>query len=104
MKKFGKFLAISAAALGAAFAVTGIVAAKKKKDSQYENDPSQKNPMEGKKVIFVEDENDKENADGLKGHLEAVGNSEHKAGVYEKYIKRGVDIVLSFGGLVVMVA
>lgn len=102
MKKLGKFLAVGAAALGAAFAVTSIVAAKKKKDSQYENDFSQKNPMEGKKVIFVEDENNTENADGMKGHLEAVGETDHKAGVYEKYIKRGVDIVLSFGGLVVL--
>ena len=97
-----KWLAVSAIVLGTAFAVTGIVAAKKKKDSQYENEPKQKNPMEGKKVIFVEDENDKENADGLKGHLEAVGDSKRKAGVYEKYIKRCMDIVLSFGGLVVL--
>lgn len=102
MNKLGKFLVASAAVLGTAFAVTGIVAAKKKKDSQYENDPEQKNPMEGKKVIFVEDENDKENADGMKGHLEAVGEATHTPGIYEKYIKRGVDIVLSFGGLVIL--
>ena len=30
------------------------------------------NLMEGKKVIFVEDSNDKVNADGVCGHLEAV--------------------------------
>lgn len=102
MKKFGKFLAASAAIVGAAYAVTSIVAAKKKKDSQYENDPDQKNPLEGKKVIFVENEDEPANADGAKGHLEAVGDSDHKAGVYEKYIKRGIDIVLSFGGLVVL--
>lgn len=35
----------------------------------------QKNPLEGKKVIFVEDENDEENADGVRGHLEAVGET-----------------------------
>ncbi len=46
----------------------------KKKDSIYENEPDQKNPMENKRVRFVEDDNDKENADGVKGHLEAVGN------------------------------
>ena len=102
MKKLGKFLAASAAAVGAAFAVTSIVAAKKKKDSQYENDPEQKNPLEGKKVIFVENEDEPANADGAKGHLEAVGDSDHKSGMYEKYIKRGIDIVLSFGGLVVL--
>lgn len=102
MKKFGKFLAVSVATLGAAFAVTSIVAAKKKKDSQYENDSEQKNPLEGKKVVFVENEEEPENADGVRGHLEAVGDSDHKAGVYEKYVKRGVDLVLSFGGLVVL--
>lgn len=102
MKKFGKILAASTAILGTAFAATAIVAKKKQGDSRYENDPDQKNPMEGKKVIFVEDENDKENADGMKGHLEAVGETDYKAGLYEKYIKRGVDIVLSFGGLVVL--
>ena len=35
-----------------------------------------RNPMEGKKVIFVENQNEKENADGVCGHLEAVGESE----------------------------
>ena len=38
----------------------------KKKDSIYENEPDQKNPMENKRVRFVEDDNDKENADGVK--------------------------------------
>lgn len=102
MNKLGKFLAASAAVLGTAFVVTSVVGKKKQAESRYENDPDQKNPMEGKKVIFVEDENDKENADGMKGHLEAVGEATHTPGIYEKYIKRGVDIVLSFGGLVIL--
>ena len=68
----------------------------------YSDKPEQKNPMEGKKVVFVEDINDKENADGVRGHLEAVGESTHVAGIYEKYIKRGIDIILSFGGLVLL--
>lgn len=38
----------------------------------------------------------------MKGHLEAVGVSDYKPGLYEKYIKRMLDIVLSFGGLVVL--
>lgn len=97
-----KLIGITAATLGTAFVAASIVAKAKKSDSQYENEPVQKNPMEGKKVVFVEDENDKENADGLKGHLEAVAETEHKAGIYEKYIKRGIDVVLSFGGLVVL--
>ena len=58
--------------------------------------------MDGKKVVFIEDENDKENADGVRGHLEAVGNSEKRTGFYETVIKRLLDIVLSFGGLVVL--
>lgn len=101
-KKIGKFLIGSVAVLGTAFAVTSFVAAKKKQDSVFGNDPDQKNPFEGKKVIFVKNEEESENADGVCGHLEAVGDNEHKAGFYEKYIKRGVDVVLSFGGLVVL--
>lgn len=64
--------------------------------------PEEQNPMEGKKVRFVADENEKENADGVRGHLESIGPSNHKAGVYEAVIKRCLDIVLSFGALVVL--
>ncbi len=60
------------------------------------------NPMEGKKVFFVEDDNDKENADGIRGHLKAVGNSDYKAGIYEKCVKRVVDMILSGVGLIVL--
>ncbi len=70
--------------------------------SRYKNRPEECNPMEGKTVIFVEDSNDPENADGVRGHLEAIGESHHKAGIYEKYIKRLLDIILSFGGLVIL--
>lgn len=101
-KKVGKLIRITAVATGAALVGLSIVAKKKKPDSIYDNEPEQKNPLEGSKVIFVEDENDKENADGVKGHLEAVGYSEYKSSMYERYIKRGTDIVLSFGGLVLL--
>lgn len=97
-----KIIGMSAAVLGTAFVVTSIVGKKKKGDSTYENNPAQKNPLEGKKVVFVENENEPENADGVRGYLEAVGESEHIPGFYEKYIKRVIDIVLSFGGLVVL--
>lgn len=90
------------AILVVAFLVTSVVAMLKKKSSVYKNEPEQKNPLEGKKVVFVENENEPENADGVRGHLEAVGESQHKAGMYEKYIKRGLDVLLSFGGLVVL--
>ncbi len=43
-----------------------------------------------------------ENADGVCGHLESVGLSDYKPGIYEKYFKRAIDVVLSFGGLVVL--
>ena len=89
-------------ALAVAFILMVILALAKKKSSVYGNEPKQKNPLEGKKVVFVENENEPENADGVRGHLEAVGESQHKAGVYEKYIKRGLDVILSFGGLVVL--
>ena len=89
-------------ALAVAFILMVILALAKKKSSVYGNEPKQKNPLEGKKVVFVENENETENADGVRGHLEAVGESQHKAGVYEKHIKRGLDVILSFGGLVVL--
>lgn len=97
-----RVIGITTVTLGTAFVATSIVAKGKKGDSVYENEPEQKNPLEGKKVVFVEDENDKENADGEKGHLEAVGDSDYKPGFYERYVKRAADIVLSFGGLVVL--
>ncbi len=61
-----------------------------------------KNPFEGKKVIFVENEEDPENADGVRGHLEPVSASAYTPSFYDKYVKRGLDIVLSFGGIVAL--
>lgn len=90
------------AAIGAVFVGMSILVKKKKPSSVYEDDRDQKNPFEGKTVVLVEDENDKENADGVKGHLEAVGDSEYNPSFYEKHVKRAIDIVLSFGGLVVL--
>ena len=85
-----------------AFIILYILAKIKKRSSVYKNQPEQKNPLEGKRVIFVENENESENADGVRGHLEAVGESQHKAGLYEKYIKRGLDVIFSFAGLVIL--
>lgn len=101
-KKVKKFIGVSTVALGAAFVGLSIVAKKKKADSIYDNEPEQKNPLAGKKVVFVEDETDNENADGVKGHLKAVGDTEYYPGFYDKYVKRAADIVLSFGGLVAL--
>ena len=84
------------------FVIMGILALAKKKSSVYGNDIKQKNPVEGKKVVLVKDESDKENADGIRGHLEVVGNSEYAPGFYERFVKRFFDIILSFGGLIVL--
>ena len=79
-----------------------VVAMIKRPGSRYQNKPEEKNPMQGKMVRFVEDEGEPENADGMRGHLEAIGVTDHKAGVYEKVFKRILDLILSFGGLVVL--
>lgn len=68
----------------------------KSRKSEYQN------PMEGKKVVFVEDSNDKKNADGICGHLKAVGKSIYTPGIYEKYFKRIADIILSGMGLIIL--
>ena len=60
------------------------VALIKKPSSIYANNPAQKNPMEGKKVIFVENQSEPANADGVCGHLEAVGETSHHAGFMRK--------------------
>ncbi len=99
---FLKVILTILAILAVAFILMVILALAKKKSSVYGNEPEQRNRLEGKRVVFVENENEPENADGVRGHLEAVGESQHRAGVYEKYIKRMLDIILSFGGLVVL--
>ena len=100
LKTLGITLGITAAGLA-------VIGAFKKPGSVYKNEPDQQNPMEGKRVRFVEDDTEPANADGKCGHLEAnleaVGETQTQhAGIYEKYVKRGLDIILSFGGLVVL--
>ena len=82
--------------------VLGLIAIIKKPFSIYKNKPSEKNPMEGKMVKFVYVDTEPQNADGVCGHLEPIGESKHKSGVYEKVFKRLFDIVLSFFGLVIL--
>lgn len=101
-KKAKKILGVSCVALGTAFIGLNIVAKKKKADSIYDNEPEEKNELEGKRVIFVGDESYKENADGVRGYLKEIGESNYKASFYDKYVKRSIDVVLSFGGLVVL--
>lgn len=101
-KRIGKILKVTAIDTGVTFLGLNMIAKKKKGDSVFEKEKDQKNPFAGKKVVFVEDESDEENADGVRGHLEAVGETKKSKGIYDRYIKRAIDVVLSFGGLVVL--
>lgn len=73
-----------------------------KPNSIYKNHPEEQNPMEGKRVVFVENPDEPANADGVHGHLEAVGDTVHRGTFYESIWKRLFDLILSFGGLVVL--
>lgn len=88
--------------IGITYLIMHHIAKKQYPHSVYADQQAEQNPVEGKKVVFVENEAEPANADGKCGHLEVVGVSEHIPTFYEKYIKRGFDIVLSFGGLVVL--
>lgn len=95
--------------IGKVLTVVGVIAAGmtavgaiKKPSSVYKDKPEEQNPMEGKMVRFVDNEAEPENADGVRGHLKAIGPSSHSPSFYEKVVKRCFDIVLSFGALVVL--
>ncbi|MBR3017163.1 MAG: sugar transferase [Clostridia bacterium] len=82
----------------------GITAAAvcKKPSSVYRNRPDEQNPFEGKTVRFIADDQDPVNADGVRGHLEVTGTARHTPSFYEKYLKRGMDMLFSLLGLVVL--
>ncbi len=101
-KKLCKTLKILAGAAGIAFVGMQLVAKKKKADYTYKNEPVEQNPFEGKKVVFVKNDNDAENADGIRGHLEESGVVFTQESLYSKYVKRALDVGLSFGGLLVL--
>lgn len=86
----------------AVFVVLRVIAFIEKPRSIYKDDAEQQNPMEGKKVIFVENDSEPENADGVRGHLESIGESSSPRSFYNRFIKRMMDIILSFCGLVVL--
>ena len=85
-----------------AFAGLSVLAKIKKPSSIYDDKPEEKNPLEGKKVVFVENAEEPENADGVRGHLEAVGEKEESESLYGNKVKRIIDVVLSFFGLVLL--
>lgn len=99
-KKLKKFIRVSAIILGVAFFIMKMFAKKQKSATYYEDEPLEQNEMQGKKVVFVEDKNDEPNADGVQGHLESMGVTTHYPTFYEKFIKRGFDVLLSFFGMV----
>lgn len=99
MKKTTKRFLYGIIAL-AGLTATGVKIASALQKKQCREDS--KNPFEGKKVVFVENEEDPENADGVRGHLEPVSASAYTPSFYDKYVKRGLDIVLSFGGIVAL--
>ncbi len=89
-------------AIGIIFVLLALIAILKKPGSVYRNKPEERNPMEGKMVRFVENPEEKANADGVCGHLEAIGEANYKRSAYDRIWKRMFDIILSFGGLVVL--
>lgn len=90
------------AVVGAMAICMTILGLLKKPSSVYANIPSQKNPMEGKRVRFVPNADEPENADGLRGHLEAVGEDAGRSSVYDRVVKRGLDAILSLLGIILL--
>jgi len=94
--------------LGMALVATSVIALlaifrqRKKASSVYCDKPNEKNPMEGKRVIFVEDNSAPLNADGVRGYLKEVGKSSYRPGFYSLYVKRGLDLTLSFLALILL--
>lgn len=88
--------------LGSVFIVIEAMAIINRPGSVYKNQPEEKNPMEGKRVRFVVDESGKENADGVKGYLEVVGETDDRRNIYDRFAKRIIDVILSFCGLIVL--
>ena len=62
-KKLKKAFGISCIVAGATFVGLNVLAKKKQPDSVYANDLEEQNPLEGKRVIFVEDDSYKEPED-----------------------------------------
>lgn len=89
---------------GVAVGATGLsfLAVVNKPSSVFKNQPDEQNSHEGKLVQFVVDPNDKKNADGVCGHLEEIAVADNHISLYDKFVKRGIDVILSLGGLLVL--
>lgn len=95
-----KWIIRISALMGIAFVLLSIHAKIKKKDTVYTQLPEEKNPMEGKTVVFIEEESDPVNADGVRGHLEAIGESSFRESFYTRRGKRAIDLFVSFFALI----
>ena len=96
------FILIITTILGILAIILALIAIITKPASVYKNNPEEKNPLEGKTVIFIPLDSDPVNADGVHGHLEAVGVSSNHASFYEAVVKRMLDVTLSFFGLIIL--
>ena len=97
-----KKVAVCAVSVMTATAVILAVLAKiVRKNDKFLNDPGEQNPLYKKRVVFAENEDEPVNADGKRGHLEVVGEGQYKQTFYEKHIKRAIDVILCFFGVIV---
>lgn len=91
-----------AATLAGLVLILALLAAILRPGTIYANSPSDRNPVEGKAVVFVESSDDSPNADGACGHLEATGPAILHETFYSRFVKRALDLILSFFGLVLL--
>lgn len=91
-----------AATLAGLVLILALLAAILRPGSIYANSPGDRNPVEGKSVVFVESADDPPNADGACGHLEATGPAILHETFYSRFVKRALDLILSFLGLVLL--
>lgn len=63
---------------------------------------AEQNLYEGKRVIFVQNENEPVNADGLRGYLKVAGVVEYTPGIYESFFKRGIDFMISLTAMLLL--
>ena len=91
-----------AAILAGLFLLLSLLAVILRSSSIYADSPSERNPVEGKSVVFVESADDPPNADGACGHLVATGPAILHETFYSRFVKRALDLLLSFFGLVLL--
>ncbi len=91
--KFKKIAVCAVSVMSAIAVILAVLAKIERKNDKFLNDHSEQNPLYKKRVVFAENEYDPVNADGKRGHLEVVGESQYKQTFYEKHIKRAIDVI-----------